>query len=303
MHRNKKCLFCDSEKFFQSWMRPTFYNSKKFSYKSCANCKLIIVDPLPDADDMKAMYPISYQQGADRTILSDPHIKLPGLRFTYTHHYKLIRQFSGNNSKILDYGCGNANFVVNAIHNNLYCEGTEFSKDHIKILTDCLPESKFYTIDDFLNNSTEKYDVIRLSNVLEHLINPKEILAMLISHLNPDGILLIEGPLETNFSIAFFLRKLHSVIKNIFATKKEEDHSVTHIFFANRENQHMLFKNLDLETLSFEIKENAWPYPETWNSCNSLSMKVKFILAKFSMLTSKLIPVWGNTFIYVGRKK
>lgn len=294
------CLFCNSNKLRPSWVRPTIYNGKLFNYKKCSNCSLIQLSPLPNAEDMEQMYPSSYQGGVEHTITAG---KMPGLRFSYSFQFNLIEKFAKQNPHILDYGCGNGNFVVNALNKSYICEGSEFGAEHVRLLNDQIPNSQFYSVDDFIKNSGKTYDVIRLSNVLEHLTNPKEILDLLIQRLTPQGILLIEGPLEINFSFAFIFRKIHVLFKNIFYIKKTETHSVTHIFLSNRKNQHSLFKNIGLETLIFKIKENAWPYPEKYELCTSTSDKIKFTLAKISMITAKLFPNWGNTFIYVGRKK
>lgn len=300
MEATDVCLFCNSNNLRPSWVRPTIYNEKLFKYKRCANCSLIQLSPLPNSMDMEKMYPSSYQGGVERIITDS---KMPGLRFSYHYQFHLIEKFAAKNSQILDYGCGNGNFVLNALNKGYVCEGSEFGSDHVLLLNDQIQNSHFYTVDDFINNSFKKYDVIRLSNVLEHLTIPKEILNLLIQRLNPNGLLLIEGPIELNFSFAFMCRKIHVLFKNIFYVKKTEDHSVTHIFLSNRKNQHVLFKNMGLETLTFRIKENAWPYPETWSSCKSVSLKIKFILAQISILISNLFPMWGNTFIYVGKKK
>ena len=44
-----------------------------------------------------------------------------------------------------------------------------------------------------LNNLSETYDAITMVEVIEHLSNPVEVLTILSNHLNPNGVLYIEG--------------------------------------------------------------------------------------------------------------
>lgn len=299
MKQYPHCLFCSSSIFKLSWLRPTFYNDKLFKYLSCTSCNLIQVSPLPDAEDFKAMYPSTYQGGTDKMIHNEK--KLPGLRFSYLNHFNIIKKHF-DNPVVLDYGCGNGNFVFNALQRNLYCEGTEFGEEQVDILNKEIKGSRFYTIDDFLKNNNKKYDVIRLSNVLEHLTDPKKIMQLLTEHLSEKGIFLIEGPIENNFSFAYQCRKITVRLKNVFSSSRSEIHSVTHVFLSDRKNQRDFFTSLNLETLNFIVNENAWPYPESFNSAKGAGNKLKALLAQVSMFISQLFPNWGNTFLFIGRK-
>lgn len=294
-----RCLFCGADDLKSSWMRSTHFNKKTFIYKECKSCNLIIVEPLPDEQDLLEMYPPSYQQGIDDTIYKS---KLPGLRFSYDFQFALIKKFSPGTAKILDYGCGNANFVINALDRNFNCEGAEFNADHVKILKDAVRNTSFFTINE-LDLVDQKYDVIRLSNVLEHLINPAEIMQFLKSKLKDGGIFLIEGPIENNSGLAYVIRRFHTKIKNLFIPGKSENHPVTHIFFSNQRNQLDFFEKMGLETVFYKVTENAWPYPEYWSQCKSAGQVLKYLIAKISIFVSTFIPRWGNTFIYAGRKK
>ncbi len=294
---SNKCPFCNSPHASGSYLPDTFFNLKTFTYLSCKECDLIYLNPFPSSEDYSVMYPPSYQNGINDKII-DPNKKLPGLRFPYKKHFELISKHSPGN-KILDYGCGNANLVINARNAGFLCDAVEFNPAHIEILKKSIPAANFYLIDDFLTNTSSTYDVIRLSNVLEHLEDPGGILNILAKKLTTNGILLIEGPIETNFSFALLIRKIYfKLLKNKTAT-----HPPTHIFFANARNQKALFEKYGLSNVYFEITECEWPFPENWKEAKGFSGVFRFIVARFSMALQKLNKNWGNTFIYVGRKK
>lgn len=293
------CPFCSSSESKPSYLPDTFFNNKNFTYIQCKNCNLIYLNPFPTLEDYIVMYPPTYQSGINTEIIENE--KLAGLRFPYSKHFELIDKFSPG-KKILDYGCGSANFVLNALKKGYECDGVEYNPAHVNILKKEIPAGNFYLIDGFLKSTTLKYDVIRLSNVLEHLENPNEIIQILISKLNPKGILLVEGPIETNFNLAFLFRRTYFQLYKFINKNRKASHPPTHIFFSNAVNQQEFFKQNNLHKLHFEVTECEWPFPENFNEVKSVGAFFKWIIAKKSKLLSRFNKNWGNTFIYIGKK-
>ena len=295
------CPFCNYIEHKTSYLPNTIFNGKKFDYFTCLNCKLIYISPIPNDDDFIKMYPPTYQNGVDTTILKNQYKKLPGLRFNYGYQFDLIKKYLPN-GKILDYGCGNANFIVNANSQGFNIVGAEYNKEHIEFLKKSLP-NEFYLIDEILNGEIGGFDIIRLSNVLEHLPNPIETIKILITKLNKNGILLIEGPMENNCNFAFLTRKLYFSIRKKMNKNWKVTHAPTHIFFSNRKNQRSFFKQFEIEELHFNIDEAEWPYPQSIKNAYGIGEKTKAIIAKISILLSSLFKNQGNIFIYVGKKQ
>lgn len=296
------CPYCKNTTYSKSFLPSTAFNNKIFRYLTCTSCNTIYINPLPNGDDFTQMYPVSYQSGVDKTILKDLYKKLPGLRFSYGIQFDFIKNHAPNNPKILDYGCGNANFIINAISVGFKCDGTEFSANQVQILKNEIPQSGFYAIYDFLDDKKLRYDVIRLSNVLEHMDTPCETIGILIKKLTENGILLVEGPVETNFNLAFLTRKIYFMIKHRIHSEYISDHLPTHITFTNRRNQLAFFTNFKLETLEYKITEAGWPYPSSIKSAKGLGAKIKACIATCSIFLSLLTNTWGNTFLYIGKK-
>lgn len=289
------CPFCLNKEAKASYLPGTMFNGNQFRYLSCTACQLIYLDPFPSADDYTKMYPPSYQAGVNLLSIDEKH-KLPGLRFPYRKHFELLEKFAPG-KLIADYGCGNANFLANAMAKGYTCHGVEYNPDHITILRRSIPNTEFFLTTNFLEDTSIRYDAIRLSNVLEHLENPGKIVDTLCSKLNPSGILLIEGPLEINFSPAFLVRKTYfSLLKN-----KQAKHPPTHIFFANSKNQRKFFNDHGLTETYIKITECEWPFPETWKDAKGIGGVFMFLIAKFSKIVCSMNNNWGNTFIYVGR--
>jgi 2-polyprenyl-3-methyl-5-hydroxy-6-metoxy-1,4-benzoquinol methylase len=295
------CPYCSKSQYTKTFLPSTTFNGKTFSYIKCMNCEVVYITPLPNSDDYLKMYPPFYQKGIDKTIQSDQYKKLLGLRYSYGVQFDLIKKHFEGSPKVLDYGCGNANFIVNATVSGIKCDGAEYNTEHVEILKKEFSASNFYTTNEILQNPDLKYDIIRLSNVLEHLDTPTETMQLLLSKLNKNGILIVEGPIECNFNFAFLSRKAYFKLMNKYRNGYISDHTPTHITFTNSTNQLTFFEKFNLTTLEYKISEAAWPYPASYNSAKGIGGKIKLLIGKTSILLSSINNRWGNTFIYVGK--
>ncbi len=295
-----ECLFCQTTKSERSYYPRILFNNKNFEYEICSNCGLLYINPLPQVEDYEKMYPISYQAGVDKT-LNNGVEKLIGLRYSYIKHYQLIDKYAPGKIMV-DYGCGNGNFLFNASQNGYIMDGVEYNPELLLLMKNEFPDSSFFTPDQFFSDS-KKYDVIRMSNVFEHLSNPRDIICKLQAKLNQSGILIIEGPIEENFNIAYIFRKFYFSFKSTFQKDWVFTTPPTHIFLSNALNQRQVFENNRFATLYYDVTEAEWPFPEKISFSQGLGYFVKGIIAKVSMQISKVNPRWGNTFIYVGKTK
>lgn len=294
------CLFCNSKNVGKCGIPPTFFNEKEFQYIKCNDCELLFLNPIPDSSDLENMYQTSYQGNIEKEKI-DIKSKMPGLRFPYTYQLDLIKKYS-TNASLLDFGCGTGHFVYNAELVGIASEGVEFSDETVEKLNTIFYKSKFYTVNDFYKTD-KKYDFIRLSNVLEHFTNPKSEFKQLIDKLGSNGVILIEGPLELNSSIVNWTKWNYLKLRMKINKNYRTFHQPTHICFSNYINQFNFFENLGLETILYEVKENTWPYPERINEIKSPLLFIKFVLGFISRLNKIFSNRYGNTFIYVGKKK
>lgn len=297
------CPFCNNKLSSRTIYPVNRFNSRDFRYVRCINCKLIYLDPFPNNQDYEAMYPPSYQDNKVETwILEDTYKKLPGLRFSYGYQFDLIKKKIGEKARILDYGCGNGHFIANAIHCGFSCDGAEFNPGYVALLQSKINAAKFYTIDQILNEGvTVKYDVIRMSNVLEHLTEPAKVLNKIKSNLNPGGIVLVEGPIEENFCLSILFRKFYFRIKKALKPHRVISSPPYHIFLSNRKNQRNFFRECGLIETHFFISEDAWPFPVSLREAKGFAKKSMTIVAIISLGFTKLFNKnWGNVFIYAG---
>jgi SAM-dependent methyltransferase len=280
------CLFCASEKIIDSPYENTLFNDKEFSYLKCGNCNLVYINPFPDNGDLEKMYPITYQ-GA---LAGSPN-------GCYDWLFKDIEK-TGKYNRILDYGCGEGKFVLEAITKGYEVTGVEFNPELVKNLKLAFPQANFLSTSEFFEND-ELFDIIFLGNVLEHLTNPREMIQIFKRKLQVGGLLIMEGPLEDNFTLAGAFRRMFFSIRKKFG--KKVGHTPWHIFFANYDNQLSVIENAGFEKLRYNVKENPWPFPGKFSECKSTKNLFFFLIAKLSIIFGYFIPKSGNVFTYIGR--
>ncbi|WP_175404011.1 bifunctional 2-polyprenyl-6-hydroxyphenol methylase/3-demethylubiquinol 3-O-methyltransferase UbiG [Mucilaginibacter sp. PPCGB 2223] len=205
---------------------------------------------------------------------------------------------AGKYARILDYGCGNGKFVAEAVAKGYQVTGIEYNEDLVQSLAQAIPGASFLTIGDF-TSQTDLYDVIFLGNVLEHLTNPSEMLAYFKERLSTGGLLILEGPLEENFTIAGALRRW------FFKRRKKRGqmaaHFPRHIFYADYNNQLDVLTRAGFEKIKYKVGEKTWPFPATLRECTSVKSVVFLLIGWFSIGLGWFIPHNGNLFFYIGR--
>ena len=102
------------------------------------------------------------------------------------------------NKTFLDIGCGEGYTLKNFKDYGFNITGIDFSSFGISnhnssLINNFISGDIYVTIDDLILNN-KKYDLINLQNVLEHVINPIEIINIISKLLTKDGILVIRVP-------------------------------------------------------------------------------------------------------------
>jgi len=288
-HVTPKCLFCEQQGHTSTAFEDTVFNNKTFEYIQCTHCGLVYVTPMPNDDDLIKMYPVEYQGELVLQSLGN-----------YTKLLDRIKNI-GKFETLLDYGCGGGRFVAEAVEAGFTVTGTEYNPELVRNLSATQPRAAFCTIEDFYKGK-ELYDLIFLSNVLEHLTNPKEIMLKLKPRLAKNGLFVLEGPVEYNFNLTKYVRLLIFWLrKNLW--NKKANHTPTHVLYSNKQNQEAFFKSIGLETLYYHIDEGNWPFPSSYKASDTIMKKLMYFIARTSVKIGKNFSFWGNNFVYIGKVK
>ena len=289
------CLYCESTLATTPvFPTTTIFNNKEFGYLQCGQCKLIYIDPIPTKEDYAAMYSDEYhdafyfasEQPADYNFL------LP-----------LLAPYRTTDT-MLDYGCGDAGFLRFFQNNNFKCTGAEFTEELVLKLRNKFAGIDFLTIDAFWENNDKKlYNFIHFGDVLEHLEEPISFIKKLSKRLEDEkGLMIFEGPIENNRSLALFCRYATSWVLNKMKPNRKARHVPYHITFSNSKNQIAFFERCGLEQVHYSTFEASWPYPETFTG--GIGRRIQYLIGKVSMGISNMLGTgYGNRFTYIGRLK
>lgn len=186
-----KCPLCSSmiSKHFLFAKDPE-NGSKPYELVKCKKCDLVYIKDIPK--DLNKHYNINYYSKQESFISNI----IKKMSF-YSRYLKLPKDV-GN---ILDYGCGNGDFLFEMRTKGFKVYGVESSESGRILSRDKLlkvyDENEFYKLD-------KKFDIITLWHVFEHVPKPKRLLIKLKESLNDNGSLIICVPNIDAFQFNLF---------------------------------------------------------------------------------------------------
>jgi SAM-dependent methyltransferase len=173
------CHVCSSKN------EHTYLEARGFRIAQCDDCKLWFVNPQPTEEELRTFY-ATYDDGEQWRNREEYFNR--GVR-------KAILRIKRSGS-VLDVGCGSGNFLrcmkevgFSGFGIEPSASGSEYARAEHGI--------GIYhgTIEDYFRlDSTRRFDVITLLNVLEHLMAPDRILGQLRHRLESDGVLAVVVP-------------------------------------------------------------------------------------------------------------
>lgn len=136
-----------------------------------------------------------------------------GKKTIFERFYQIAKSINLNNKlnlinevskgkKILDYGCGVGDYLEFMQKNGYDVLGMEPNEAARKIAQTKIGQSKVISTE--LKNINEKFDVITLWHVLEHIPNLNEIIGELKNHLRDNGVLIIAVPNHQSYDAKYY---------------------------------------------------------------------------------------------------
>lgn len=155
----------------------------------CKNCALIYVNGIPQIEDGKVIG--EYYEGTDQ------EIELSKLRYQKVSEFLTaqLNDLHPEKGSLLDVGCGYGFFLLEAKKNGWQVFGTELSHIAVNYAREKqnLPDVFFSDLSD-IKFSVDKFDAINLTNVLEHVPSPTQILENCHNRLAINGVLFVRVP-------------------------------------------------------------------------------------------------------------
>ena len=283
------CVFCGDATLLPSrFTRKNTWNGIR-SYLYCSECDGFTLSPPLSSVEMDALYSDYFNESTEIDSLH----KLEG-KFSDLEQY--IRA-QGDIKDVLDFGCGVDGYLHSRSQSlQINIDGFEVSSKTLTILRDLFPNSQFFDPESF-GTVNKCYDLIILSDVLEHLSNPKELLDSLKSRLKEGGRIWIQQPLENNRTIFTVLLKFR-----IFLTyAKFAEVPPFHVSFASRKSMGTLLDRCELELVSCQVFETMWPAQNKVDFSSPKNCILTFI--KFlDMVASRVLNNYGTRANFLVKK-
>jgi len=195
---NNKTSFLTCEDFTVS--------NQKFDLLYHEKLEMLETSPQPKIDELDFYYESEdYISHTDsKTSLVD---KLYQFVKSYTLKKKLalINSFNSEKKNLLDIGCGTGDFLLTCKNNGWNVAGVEPNKKAKNLTETKLLETKQSKIYAELDKLTsQKFDVITLWHVLEHVRNLEEYILKLKSLLKPNGVLVVAVPNYKSYDAVYY---------------------------------------------------------------------------------------------------
>jgi 2-polyprenyl-3-methyl-5-hydroxy-6-metoxy-1,4-benzoquinol methylase len=171
-------------------------SDQKFDLLYNIELEMLETSPQPKGDQLASYYESSdYISHTDsKKSLLDKIYQLVK-KYALQNKLKLINSFKTSEKKLLDIGCGTGDFLFTCKKNGWNVVGVEPNKNAKSLAEIKLLNSKVSNIvADITELSSEKFDVITLWHVLEHVPNLEEYICKLKLLLKPNGVLVIAVP-------------------------------------------------------------------------------------------------------------
>ncbi len=168
----------------------------EWDFVQCKHCDLLYISPAPTADDLRAIYVESGQ--FDDPAYTDP--ARVALIVEYMNgSFRGVVQRTGHRADepvtVLEVGAGLA----------WMCRAAKaVNPDNLTVAQDVSPEAlakcpwvDFYVLGELLDTRIDQrapYDVISLTHVIEHLVDPVEVIRRCKSLLRPLGVIFVTAP-------------------------------------------------------------------------------------------------------------
>lgn len=193
MSSNVSCTMCGDE------CRPQFCKGA-FTYYRCRGCSLLSTSPIPDAATIESHYAKAFQEGNY------------GLGQEYMRYYikvyenlaqrieRYLAHYGKNLSgmKVLDIGCFTGELLLLLQKKGADVSGVELQEEAVAIAQERLP-GRIFKADVFSENFPDRtFDLVIMSGVIEHVVDPMKLLIRSRDLLNPGGILLLQTPNSTS---------------------------------------------------------------------------------------------------------
>lgn len=172
--------------------------AKNFTLHSCASCRCLFMEPMPGEEEIAGFYPSQYWWNSSK---SSGNVVLKKLESIYRKlalrdHVSFILRVAENRNglDLLDVGCGSGTLLGLLKQRGFHSLGIDFSAEAARVAEE---ENGVRVIVGSLDHAgfrPASFDIVTLFHVMEHVTNPREVLAEVSRILKPEGAVVLQVP-------------------------------------------------------------------------------------------------------------
>jgi 2-polyprenyl-3-methyl-5-hydroxy-6-metoxy-1,4-benzoquinol methylase len=165
----------------------------------CRECELVFLDNIPSQESLNEYYKEEYRKkfnsDANKNVAEDPEDNFSNKLPIHQERFKRLKHLFQKNQSVLEIGCG-AGAFLNVIKDHVKkCSGVDLNERYVQFMREKLDlTGKVYSQHVEKVQFQEKFDVICLFHVFEHIADPIAFLRHLHELLTESGFLIIEVP-------------------------------------------------------------------------------------------------------------
>ena len=170
-----------------------------FDIIECQPCGFKHILPVPSFEELQEIYRETYYSQEKPLYLERHRVDLDWWNVTYSERYDTFEEFTGpDQRRLLDVGSGPGFFLLHGHQRGWQTLGVEPSRQAVEHSRKLGVE----VVENFLTAQTAqelgKFDVVHMSEVLEHISHPKKMLQLAKGILTPQGLLCVVVPNDYN---------------------------------------------------------------------------------------------------------
>lgn len=295
--QKRTCYLCNSSSMAVSRNRRSISFYKLHQYYRCGKCKSYSLFPKLENDEIKDLYSTKYIQDVNPEF--DMNEKITVSRFLNLQ--EILEKVQNHESKnFLDYGCGvTAEAIVLASNLGYKAFGVEVeagTRQEAHLKSNC----QIFSPEEALASGAQ-FDIVFLGDVLEHLGNPLSVLDQVQALLSPNGLLIIQGPLEGAITISNTLLS----VKARLLSKSPSKFPPYHVSLATKKSIVKALKINGLTIQKMAVSEPLWPASKfgSRSSFASVTALIFSFVKILDMAVSKVLTNYGTRFFLIATKQ
>jgi 2-polyprenyl-3-methyl-5-hydroxy-6-metoxy-1,4-benzoquinol methylase len=173
------------------------FNARRYQARECSQCSFVFLDPRLTAEELRLLYSDEYflHDGADFGAHSASDYETAAIKGSVKFPEILgwIRRFKPS-GEFFEIGCGMGYFLDYARKQGYSVSGIEYAELGVRTCREKFGLEVRRGSFEELAPGPDTYDVIFMGDVLEHLIQPLEMLTKAHSMLKASGVVALEVP-------------------------------------------------------------------------------------------------------------